>query len=529
MILDKNRWCPLRLLKSKCPFVSLFREFRVGGTSISAISSISFWLVVDVIRQVPTEAILKRIAKFNMKINVAKCQFGRPSAQYLGFVLDKHGIHPNTEKVKAINSKPIPRTQKEVKSFLGVASYFRRHIKNFSAIADPLYKHDKKFVWEDIHTNAFNKLKDALSNAATLSQPDNTKNYTILPMLKDKPIAFASRSLKPAEKNYPIIKLEALGLIYALKQFRPFIYVKHTIVFTDHKPLLALLKNKELTGILQRYQMAIMEYDLTIQYIKGEANHVADYLSRETLMAIDVKEALFEDVFPSNMFPPYKIDKFIEYYNDKEKDSIPENGKIRTASGTRIYVPELLREKLLTVFHNHPHIGGHLDYDKINGKFKSIFYWPKMDEQMNNIWTSCQECQLNKEQPSRLIQTHKKTIQYPKEVWNTLNADFMQYNNEYILVIVDEYSKFVVTSVNKKQNGPTLLNALIKCFSTLGFPKVLRSDNGPAFIAKSVADYLTSVGVEHQLSAPHHHTSNAFVERFNNTLRAAIRIYKNEH
>uniref|UniRef100_A0A0N5BYR6 RNA-directed DNA polymerase n=1 Tax=Strongyloides papillosus TaxID=174720 RepID=A0A0N5BYR6_STREA len=354
------------------------------------------------------DAILQRIAEFSMKINIAKCQFGRPSAQYLGFVLDKQGIHPNPEKVKAINIKPIPRTPKEVKSFLGAASYFRRHIKNFSAIAEPLYKLDRKFVWEDTHTEAFNKLKDALSNATTLSPPDNTKNYTIFTdaskqglgaalVQKDRPIAFASRSLKPAEKNYPIIKLEALGLIYALKQFRPYIYGKHTTVITDHKPLLSLLNNKELTGILQRYQMAIMEYDLTIQYIKGEANTVADYLSRESFAVIDLKEALYEDIFPSKMFPPYNINKFIEYYNEKEKELISNDGKIRTSSGTRVYVPKLLREKLLSVFHSHPFLGGHLGYDKINGKFKSIFYWPKMDEQMNNIWTSCQECQLNKE------------------------------------------------------------------------------------------------------------------------------------
>uniref|UniRef100_A0A0K0FZC0 RNA-directed DNA polymerase n=1 Tax=Strongyloides venezuelensis TaxID=75913 RepID=A0A0K0FZC0_STRVS len=424
------------------------------------------------------EAILERIAKFNMKINAAKY---------------KYGIHPNTEKVKAINSKPIPRTQKEVKSFLGAASYFRRHIKNLLATADPFYKLDKKFVWEEMHTNAFNKLKDALSNAVTLSPPDNTKNYTIFYR--------CYRSLKPAEKNYPIIKLEALGLIYALKQFRPYIYGKHTIVITDHKPLLALLKNKELTGILQRYQMAIMEYDLTIQYIKGEANNVADYLSRETFMAIDVKKNLLEEVFPLNMFPPYKIDKFLEYYNEKEKSLISKNGKIRTASETRIYVSKLLREKLLT---------------------------PKMDEQMTTIWTSCHECQLNKEQPSRLIEIHKKTLQYPNEVWCTLNADFMQYNDKHILVIIDEYSKFVVASVSKKQNAPTLLNTLIKCFSMIGFPKVLRSDNGPAFIAKSVAKYLKSMGIDHQLSAPYNHTNNAFAERFNNTLRAAIRVYKNK-
>uniref|UniRef100_A0A0N5C294 RNA-directed DNA polymerase n=1 Tax=Strongyloides papillosus TaxID=174720 RepID=A0A0N5C294_STREA len=344
--------------------------------------------------------ILDRICIFGMKISIAKRQFAQPSAHYLGFVLDNKGIHPNPDKVKAINDKPIPRTYKEVKSFLGAASYFRRHIRNFSAIAEPLYKLDKNFEWTDIHDNAFTKLKEALINATTLSPPDNTKNYTIFTdasfqdlgaalVQQDKPIAFASRSLKPAEKNYPIIKLEALGLIYALKQFRPYIYGKHTLVITDHKPLLALLKNKELTGILQRYQMAIMEYDLTIQYIKGDANNVADYLSRDSFLAINVKDGLLDEVFPTNGHPPYHIDKFLQYYDEKETEAIPKTGKIRTPSGTRIYVPQQLREKLLEIFHTHPLLGGHLSFDKMNGRFKRIFYWPKMDTDMMTNWQSC--------------------------------------------------------------------------------------------------------------------------------------------
>uniref|UniRef100_A0A0K0F2A0 RNA-directed DNA polymerase n=1 Tax=Strongyloides venezuelensis TaxID=75913 RepID=A0A0K0F2A0_STRVS len=151
------------------------------------------------------EAILQRIVHFGMKITLNKCQFGKSTAQYLGFVLDSNGIHPNPDKVKAISMKPLPRTQKEVKSFLGAASYFRRHIKNFSAIADPLYKLEKSFEWTESHSLAFNKLKEALINATTLSPPDNTKNYTIFTdasfqglgaalVQKDKPIAFASRS-----------------------------------------------------------------------------------------------------------------------------------------------------------------------------------------------------------------------------------------------------------------------------------------------------------------------------------------------
>uniref|UniRef100_A0A0K0FSS6 RNA-directed DNA polymerase n=1 Tax=Strongyloides venezuelensis TaxID=75913 RepID=A0A0K0FSS6_STRVS len=255
--------------------------------------------------------ILARIAEYNMKITLNKCQFGQKNAQYLGYIIDFDGIHPNPDKVKTITDKREPKTEKEFKSFLGAVSYFRRHIKNFSVLAELLYRVINSYSWTSEQSDAFQALKKALINAAVLAPPDHTASYTIYTdasfqglgaalTQKNKPIAFASRSLKPAEKNYPIIKLEALGLVHALQQFRPYIYGKHTKVVTDHKPLLALLKNKELTGILQRYQMAIMEYDITIVYLKREDNHVADYLSRTEFNAILLNEGLFEEIFPKN-------------------------------------------------------------------------------------------------------------------------------------------------------------------------------------------------------------------------------------
>uniref|UniRef100_A0A0K0FZA1 RNA-directed DNA polymerase n=1 Tax=Strongyloides venezuelensis TaxID=75913 RepID=A0A0K0FZA1_STRVS len=278
--------------------------------------------------------ILNRNRHFGIKIFISKCQFAQPSAHYLGFVLDSDEIHPNPEKMKTVIDKTTPRTYKEVESFLGAASYFRRHIRYFSAIVEPLYKLDKSFLWKDIHGDAFKKLKDALIIATTLSPPDNTKNYTIFTdasfqglgaalVQQDKPIAFAPRSLKPAEKNYPIIKLEALELIYALKQFRLYIYGKHTLVITDHKQLWT---------------------------------------------------------------PTLSIDKFIQFYNEKENEIISNTGKIRTPSNTRIYVPHQSRERLLETFHKHPVLGEHLSFDKMNGRFKSIFYWSKMNSQMLTSW-----------------------------------------------------------------------------------------------------------------------------------------------
>uniref|UniRef100_A0A0K0FJT2 RT_RNaseH_2 domain-containing protein n=1 Tax=Strongyloides venezuelensis TaxID=75913 RepID=A0A0K0FJT2_STRVS len=219
----------------------------------------------------------------------------------------------------------------------------------------------------EVAAEVFNKLQVPLINTTTLSSPDNTKNYTFFTdtsfqglgsalVQQDKLIAFAFRSLKSAEKKYLIIKLKALELIYALKQFR-------------HNSLLALLKNKELTG---------------------DDNNVADYLSRDSFIGNDVTNKFLNEVLSLNSQPPYNVDKFLEFYDDKEKKIISKTEKIRTPSGSRIYVSQLLREKLLDTFYLHPFLGRHLSYDKINGKFKK--------------------------QPGRLIEIHNKTLSHPNEV-----------------------------------------------------------------------------------------------------------------
>uniref|UniRef100_A0A0N5CDX8 RNA-directed DNA polymerase n=1 Tax=Strongyloides papillosus TaxID=174720 RepID=A0A0N5CDX8_STREA len=126
------------------------------------------------------DSILSRIAEYNMKITLNKCQFGQKNAQYLGYIIDFDGIHPNPDKVKAITDKREPKTEKEIKSFLGAVSYFRRHIKNFSALAEPLYRVINSYSWTSEQADAFQALKQALINAAVLAPPDHTAPYTII-------------------------------------------------------------------------------------------------------------------------------------------------------------------------------------------------------------------------------------------------------------------------------------------------------------------------------------------------------------
>lgn len=137
-----------------------------------------------------------------------------------------------------MTEKPIPQNEKELRSFLGTANYYRKHIPSYSKIASILYDTINNFLWTDKHTEAFEKLKKAISAACTLSPPDPTKQYTIMTdasiqgigaalMQDDWPIAFASRTLERSEAMYAPVQLEALGLVYALKQFSPYIMVNN--------------------------------------------------------------------------------------------------------------------------------------------------------------------------------------------------------------------------------------------------------------------------------------------------------------
>uniref|UniRef100_A0AAF5DLB4 RNA-directed DNA polymerase n=1 Tax=Strongyloides stercoralis TaxID=6248 RepID=A0AAF5DLB4_STRER len=173
--------------------------------------------VISCIDKITSEAVRKTFySSFDLKTGFHQIPLDKHSRQIAAFVTheDKDEIHTNNEKVAALSNKPVLRTSKKLKSFLGAASYFRKHIKNYAAIASPLYSLDKNFKWEQKHTDAFELLKTALINAATLSPPDNTKNYTIFTdasfqglgatlTQNGKPVAFVILLIKTSREKLP--------------------------------------------------------------------------------------------------------------------------------------------------------------------------------------------------------------------------------------------------------------------------------------------------------------------------------------
>ncbi|KAG0754204.1 hypothetical protein G6F62_010004 [Rhizopus arrhizus] len=245
------------------------------------------------------EQVFNCIKIANLKLNPEKCFFFKDHLKFLGYIVTQEGIHTDPGKIEKIKNYERPTTLTQVRGFLGLASYYRRFIKNFAAIARPLHdqtKTSKKVPWTNKTTESFEKLKKLLTEAPVLARPDFNRDFVlvtdaskqglgcILTQLDDDghehPIIYASRSLKSSEVNYGVSKLECLAVIWAVKLFRPYLLGRRFTIITDHSALRGLLNTTNPTGIIARWITILAEYEYEVKYRPGRVNESADFLSR---------------------------------------------------------------------------------------------------------------------------------------------------------------------------------------------------------------------------------------------------------
>ncbi|XGW15781.1 hypothetical protein V3C99_001322, partial [Haemonchus contortus] len=249
-------------------------------------------------------AVFRRIADYGFKIRLDKCTFARPEIQYLGFILDKNGRRPNPEKIKAIKNMDEPKNIVQLRSFLGMITYYSVFVPTLKTLRGPLdalLRKDVKWRWTSKEHEAFEKLKTALSSDANLAHYDPQQKIVVAADACDygigcvishryedgseKPIAHASRSLSDAEKKYSQIEKEALGLVFAVKKFHKYLFGRKFLLLTDHKPLLAIFGDKKGVPVysanrLMRWATILLGYDFDIEYVKTTQFGQVDGLSR---------------------------------------------------------------------------------------------------------------------------------------------------------------------------------------------------------------------------------------------------------
>ncbi|GJR32492.1 putative reverse transcriptase domain-containing protein [Tanacetum coccineum] len=239
--------------------------------------------------------ILELLRKEKLYAKFSKCDFWIHIVQFLGHLIDSQGLHVDPAKIEAVKNWTSPTTPTEVRQFLGLAGYYRRFIEGFSKIAKPLTKltqKNKSYIWGEEQESAFQLLKQKLCEAPILALPEGNDNFVVycdaslqglgaVLMQREKVIAYASRQLKPHEENYTTHDLELGAVIFALKIWRHYLYGTKCTVFTDHKSLQHILRQKELNMRQRRWLELLADYDCEICYHPGKANVVADALSRK--------------------------------------------------------------------------------------------------------------------------------------------------------------------------------------------------------------------------------------------------------
>ena len=239
--------------------------------------------------------VLQILRERQLYAKFSKCQFWFDKVDFLGHVISAKGISVDPQKIEAIVNWKPPTNVSEVRSFLGLAGYYRKFVDGFSKIATPLtnlLKKDQKFEWSDTCQHSFEKLRQRLTTTPVLALPSGKDGYVVYSdasrqglgcvlMQDGRVIAYASRQLKKHEQNYPTHDLELAAVVFALKIWRHYLYGVPCQIFTDHKSLQYIFTQKELNLRQRRWLEFINDYDCTIEYHPGKANVVADALSQK--------------------------------------------------------------------------------------------------------------------------------------------------------------------------------------------------------------------------------------------------------
>ena len=242
--------------------------------------------------------VFERLRHANLKLGADKCTFAAKEVNYLGHRVTEEGLLPDSSLLAAIREIPPPETATEVRSFLGLAGYYRHYVKGFAAIAAPLHaltRKDAVFHWSEDCQAAFDRLKTLLTTSPTTAFPDFSQTFrlytdastaglgAILAQVRDGKeciICCASRALNQPEKSYPATKLECLAIVWAVAKFRPYLMAMPFEVYTDHYALQWLKTMRTGSAFLHRWSAALEEYDFTVHHRPGKVQTHVDGLSR---------------------------------------------------------------------------------------------------------------------------------------------------------------------------------------------------------------------------------------------------------
>ncbi|KAK1423394.1 hypothetical protein QVD17_18696 [Tagetes erecta] len=445
-----------------------------------------------------------------------------------------------------------PKTPTEVRSFLGLAGYYRRFIKDFSKIATPLTKLTQKnikFQWNPEQEEAFQLLKENLTKAPVLTLPEGTEDFVVCSdashvglgcvlMQRGKVIAYASRKLKPTEANYPTHDLELEAVVFALKIWRHYLYGTKCIIYTDHKSLKYFFDQKELNMRQRRWLELVKDYDCEILYHPGKANVVADALSRkEDIAPIKVKS--YKLIVNSDLFDQIKIaqDEALKEENLKRErivgqvHHLEENDKGIKVRFGRIWIPWTCKIKTMILDEAHKSkYSIHPGATKMYNDLKREYWWPGMKRDVVKYVERCLTCLQVKAEHQKPY-GKMQPLEIPLWKWEHITMDLVTKlpktakGYDAIWVVVDRLTKSahfipIREAYSSERMAEEYINEVV---SRHGVPVSIVSDRDTRFTSRFWRKFQHEMGTKLLISTAYHPQTDGQSERTIQTLEDMLR------
>ena len=521
------------------------------------------------------DEVLTRLEAVGLKVNVKKSFFGRDATEYLGFWITRTGISPLPKKVEAIANIAPPTNKRQLRRFIGMVNYYRdMWIRRSDTLAPLSALTSKEAVWRwtDIEQKAFDTMKKIMSRETLLAYPNFNIPFKIhtdashtqlgaVILQENRPIAFYSRKLNPAQTRYTTTERELLSIVETLKEFRNILLGQQIKVFTDHKNLIYKKFNTER---VMRWRLLLEEFSPEITYIKGPHNVVADALSRLELTPTSLEANLFTiknaELFGKDEadLPVYPLEyRIIDHFQQRDtllinklKQSAPDyhtksfrgGGKERMliCRKGKIVIPKALSKRVITWYHDtlcHPGI------NRTEETIGQHLWWPNMRDEITSFVTKCPTCQKNKKQRKKYGHLPEKAAE--TDPWDTLCVDLIgPYSIRRVgknssrkgvdpltvkcCTMIDPATGWFEIAQYNDKSAITIANLVEQQWlSRYPLPNQVIFDRGSEFIGHEFKTMMTEdYGIKIKPITVQNPQANAIIERVHQTLGNIIRTFE---